>query len=60
MALAVSVCVCVCVAVVTTGRILAKIKNVKNYVYRFRHSPSNYVTAKIELSDLDLHFRGKN
>ena len=44
------------VTFVTTVRILAKIKNVKNDVCRFPYSPSKYVTAKIVLRDVDLLF----
>ena len=67
--LSVSQCVCVCVCVcpsvylcdtiVRTDRNLARIKNVNNDVYKFRHLPSNDATAKVVLGDLlfsRLHF----
>ena len=65
MSLSFSVCVCVfvCLSVsdtfVRTGRILAKIINVKNNVCRFWHLPSNTVIAQIVLRDLDLNFHGQ-
>ena len=51
--------VCVSVSFVTTVRVLAKIKYVKNDVCRLRYSPSKYVTAKIVVRDLDLFFVDK-
>ena len=52
-------CVCVSVTIVRTGDNLAKIKNVKNNVCRFRHLHSFGVIAKIAHCDLDVLFGDK-
>ena len=57
--LCVCVCVCLSVKIVSTAHTLAKIKNIKNAVCRFRHLPWNRVIAKIALRDFDLLFGGK-
>ena len=51
-------CLCVYVTIVRTGRISAKIKNVNNDVCIFEHLPSNSVTAKIGLREIDIVFEG--
>ena len=56
MALSVSMCVCLCVTFIVTGRILAKIRNAKNDVCRFRYWPWNGEISEIVLRDLHLHF----
>ena len=48
--------VCPCVRIVRTGKILAKIKNVTNDVYRFWHLQSACNIASVVLCDLDLLF----
>ena len=55
MCLSVSVSINVSVIFVSTDRTLAKIKNVKNDIYRFLHL-SNCVIVKIVLHDLDVLF----
>ena len=59
MCVCVCVCVCVLLSLTQLGRILAKIKNVKNDVCRLRHLLSNGAIAKkIILRNLDLLFEG--
>ena len=57
-----SICVYVCVFItfLITGRILTKIKNVKNNVYRFLDLPSNGAIANVILHDPDLLFTRLN
>ena len=53
----VCMCLCVCVYVCVnrcTGKILAKIKNIKNDVYRFWHLQSAWHIASVALRDLDI------
>ena len=45
---------CVCVRIVRKGQILAKIKNVKNEVYRFWRVESGCDISSVVLRDLDL------
>ena len=52
-------CVRVCVRIVRTCQILAKIKNVKKWRYRFWRLQSGCNIASVLLSDLDLLFQGK-
>ena len=49
---------CVFVTIVRTGQILSKIKNVKNYVYRFVHLQSACDIGSDVLRDLDLPLQG--
>ena len=54
----VCVCVWVCVTIVSTGQILAKIKNVKNDGYRFWHLQSGCDIASVVLRHHDQLFQG--
>ena len=51
--------VCVCKRIVRTGQILAKIKNVKNDVYRFLHLQSACDIDSVVLHDFDQLFQGQ-
>ena len=54
-----SVCVDVCLRIVRTGQILAKIKNVKNDVFRFGRLHSGCGIASVVLRYLDQLFKVK-